>query len=65
MNIIQKEKTMRKDNRETLKKMLAEGERRYPDLLAKCMLKFDYKYMLEEYPEIVLKYPEWAPQELF
>ncbi len=56
---------MRKDNRETLKKMLAEGERRYPDLLAKCMLKFDYKYMLEEYPEIVLKYPEWAPQELF
>ena len=54
---------MQEGNRGMLRRLLEENED-VPTLLIKTMLIFDMEYMIQEYPEYVIKYPRDVSQTM-
>lgn len=56
-------KTMHEGNRGMLKRLLEEGGD-IPSLLIRTMIAYDIEYMIEEYPEYIIKYPREESQTM-
>ena len=52
---------MREGNRQTLIDAIEHGKILTPDIMTHiitCMIRYDLEYMMDEYPEYILQYPE-------